>query len=71
MYFPVIHGTFGEDGTLQGLFEMTEVAYVGAGVSGAAVGMDKGIFKDIMTANKIPVVDGFVVSRGQLQTQME
>lgn len=71
VFFPVLHGTFGEDGTLQGLFEMTEHAYVGAGVLGAAVGMDKGIFKDVMTANSIPVVDGFVVSRGQLQTQME
>ncbi len=71
VFFPVLHGTFGEDGTLQGLFEMAEVAYVGAGVLGAAVGMDKGIFKDVMTANQIPVVDGFVVSRSQLQTRME
>jgi D-alanine-D-alanine ligase len=71
IYFPVLHGTFGEDGTLQGLFEMAEVAYVGAGVLGAAVGMDKGIFKDIMIANKIPVVDGFVVSRNQIQTNLE
>ena len=71
VYFPVLHGTFGEDGTLQGLFEMAGVAYVGAGVLGAAVGMDKGIFKDVMTANGIPVVDGFVVSRSRLQTQME
>ena len=50
---------------------MAGVAYVGAGVLGAAVGMDKAIFKDVMIANKIPVVDGFVISRGQLQTQME
>jgi D-alanine-D-alanine ligase len=71
VFFPVLHGTFGEDGTLQGLFEMAEAAYVGAGVLGAAVGMDKGIFKDVMRANGIPVVDGFVVSRSQLQTQME
>jgi D-alanine-D-alanine ligase len=71
IFFPVLHGTFGEDGTLQGLFEMAGVAYVGAGVVGAAVGMDKGIFKDVMVANDIPVVDGFVVSRSQLQTQME
>ena len=71
IFFPALHGTFGEDGTLQGLFEMAGVAYVGAGVLSAAVGMDKGIFKDVMTANEIPVVDGFVVSRSQLQTQME
>jgi len=71
VYFPVVHGTFGEDGTLQGLFELSDTAYVGAGVLGAAVGMDKGIFKDVMIANEIPVVDGFVVSRSHLQTQMD
>ena len=71
VYFPILHGTFGEDGTLQGLFEMAEVAYVGAGVLGAAVGMDKAIFKDIMIANDIPVVEGFVISKNQLQTDME
>jgi D-alanine-D-alanine ligase len=71
VYFPVLHGTYGEDGTLQGLFEMAEVAYVGAGVLGAAVGMDKAIFKDIMIAQNIPVVDGFVVSKNQLQTDIE
>lgn len=70
VYFPVLHGTYGEDGTLQGLFEMAEVAYVGAGVLGAAVGMDKAVFKDIMIAKNIPVVDGFVVSKNQLQTDM-
>ncbi len=71
VFFPVLHGTFGEDGTLQGLFEMSGVAYVGAGVLGAAVGMDKGVFKDVMTANQIPVVEGFVVSRSRLRAQME
>ena len=40
--FPVLHGTYGEDGTLQGLLEMADVAYVGAGVLGSSVGMDKG-----------------------------
>jgi len=71
VFFPVLHGTFGEDGTLQGLFELAEVAYVGAGVLGAAVGMDKGVFKDVMKANSIPVVGGFVVSRSQIQTRIE
>jgi D-alanine-D-alanine ligase len=71
VYFPVLHGTFGEDGTLQGLFEMAEVAYIGAGVLGASVGMDKAVFKDIMIANSIPVVDGFVVSRSRLRTHLE
>ena len=42
--FPVLHGTFGEDGTLQGLLELADIAYVGSGVVGSAVAMDKKIF---------------------------
>ncbi|MEA3350467.1 MAG: D-alanine--D-alanine ligase family protein [Chloroflexota bacterium] len=68
--FPVLHGTFGEDGTLQGLFEMAGVAYVSAGVAGSAVGMDKGIFKAVMRAKAIPVVDGIVVLRSEIETDM-
>ncbi|MCX6813351.1 MAG: D-alanine--D-alanine ligase [Candidatus Azambacteria bacterium] len=56
IYFPVIHGTFGEDGTLQGLFEMTGVPYVGSGVTGSAVGMDKIIQKSIFKDDNLPVV---------------
>jgi D-alanine-D-alanine ligase len=67
VFFPVLHGTFGEDGTIQGLFELADAAYVGAGVVGSAVGMDKGIFNDVMTANKIPVVDTLVVSRIEIE----
>jgi len=67
VYFPVLHGTFGEDGTLQGLFELADVAYVGAGVVGSAVGMDKGVFKDVMIANNIPVVDTLVMLRAEIQ----
>src|SRR5215207_3020983 len=63
VYFPVLHGTFGEDGTLQGLFELADVAYVGAGVVGSAVGMDKGVFKDVMIANNIPVVNMTVIEK--------
>ena len=70
VYFPVLHGTFGEDGTMQGLFELADVAYVGAGVVGSAVGMDKGIFKDVMIANDIPVVDMLVVLRGEIEKDM-
>lgn len=70
VYFPVLHGTFGEDGTLQGLFEMADVAYVGAGVVGSAVGMDKGVFKDVMVANNIPVVDMMLVLRAEIETDM-
>src|SRR4030042_2440967 len=53
--FPVLHGTFGEDGTLQGLLEMAGVAYVGAGVLGSSLGMDKGIFKDVMLDNPLTI----------------
>jgi D-alanine-D-alanine ligase len=70
VYFPVLHGTFGEDGTLQGLFELADVAYVGAGVVGSSVGMDKGVFKDVMIANHIPVVDMMVILRAEIENDM-
>ncbi len=69
--FPILHGTFGEDGSLQGALEMTGIAFVGAGVLGSALGMDKGIFKDIMRANHIPIVETIVVLRTKIETQME
>lgn len=69
--FPVLHGTFGEDGTLQGLLEMSSIAYVGAGVLASSVGMDKALFKDVMRANAIPIVDSIVVTRKQLETMMD
>ncbi len=68
--FPVLHGTFGEDGTLQGLMEMNGIAYVGAGVLGSAVGMDKALFKDVMLANQIPVPESMIVLRSALANQM-
>ena len=69
--FPVLHGTFGEDGTLQGLLEMADVAYVGAGVTGSAVGMDKAIFVDLMRANDIPVVDTVLLLRSELHQDLQ
>ncbi len=66
VFFPVLHGTYGEDGTIQGLFELADVAYVGAGVAGSAVGMEKGIFKDVMLANQIPVVNSITVLRSEV-----
>ncbi len=65
--FPVLHGTFGEDGTLQGLLELTDIAYVGAGVLGSSLGMDKGVFKDVMRANGVPVLDSIVVSKREIE----
>lgn len=56
--FPVIHGTFGEDGTIQGLFELADIPYVGAGVLGSAVGMDKVIAKQLLQHANIPVTKG-------------
>jgi D-alanine-D-alanine ligase len=55
--FPVLHGPFGEDGTVQGLLELLGVAYVGAGVLASALCMDKVLFKDLMAAHGIPQVD--------------
>ena len=70
VFFPVLHGTFGEDGTLQGLLELADVAYVGAGVVGSSVGMDKGVFKDVMVANNIPVVETMLVLRAEIASDM-
>jgi D-alanine-D-alanine ligase len=69
--FPVLHGTFGEDGTIQGLFEIADLAYVGAGVLGSSLGMDKAVFKDVMRAHHIPVVDSITVTRREIHDQIE
>jgi D-alanine-D-alanine ligase len=68
--FPVLHGTYGEDGTLQGLLEMADIAYVGAGVLGSSVGMDKGLFQDVMRANRIPIAEGMIILRSSLPGEM-
>jgi D-alanine-D-alanine ligase len=65
--FPVLHGTFGEDGTLQGFLEMADIPYVGAGVLASSVGMDKGLFRDVMAANGIPVVETLVALRKEVE----
>ena len=52
MVFPVLHGTFGEDGTIQGLFELAGIAYVGSGVLGSAAGMDKDVMKRLFVAGQ-------------------
>ena len=54
--FPVLHGTFGEDGTIQGLFELAGIAYVGAGVLGSAAGMDKDVMKRLFVEAGLPIV---------------
>jgi D-alanine-D-alanine ligase len=62
--FPVLHGTFGEDGTIQGLLELADIAYVGAGVLGSAAGMDKDIMKSLFIAAGIPIVRHVTILRG-------
>jgi D-alanine-D-alanine ligase len=62
--FPALHGPFGEDGTVQGLLELLDVPYVGAGVMASAVAMDKALFKDLMAAHGVPQVDYAVVRDG-------
>jgi D-alanine-D-alanine ligase len=61
--FPVLHGTFGEDGTIQGLFELADIPYVGAGVLGSAAGMDKDIMKSLFIATGIPIVKHVTILR--------
>ncbi|HEX7893238.1 MAG TPA: D-alanine--D-alanine ligase family protein, partial [Terriglobales bacterium] len=63
--FPVLHGTFGEDGTVQGLLELADLAYVGAGVLGSAAGMDKDIMKSLFRAAGLPIVRHVTVLRSQ------
>ncbi len=60
--FPVLHGPYGEDGTVQGLFELANVPYVGAGVLGSAVGMDKAVMKTLFAAHALPIVGHITVS---------
>ena len=61
--FPVLHGTFGEDGTMQGLFELADLPYVGANVLASAVSMDKDVMKRVCREQGLPVVDWLVLER--------
>jgi len=63
--FPVLHGTFGEDGTVQGLLELADLPYVGAGVLASAVSMDKEVMKRLCLERGLPVVDYVVAARGE------
>ncbi|HMD33229.1 MAG TPA: D-alanine--D-alanine ligase family protein [Candidatus Acidoferrales bacterium] len=69
--FPVLHGTFGEDGTVQGLLELAGVPYVGGGVLASAVGMDKDVQKRLFHEARIPVVEFIAVSRAEWQRDPE
>jgi D-alanine-D-alanine ligase len=65
--FPVLHGTYGEDGTVQGLFELAAVPYAGAGVLGSALGMDKVVQKTLWRGLGLPVTDFLAISRATLE----
>jgi D-alanine-D-alanine ligase len=63
--FPVLHGTFGEDGTIQGLFELADIAYVGSGVLGSAAGMDKDVMKKLFAAAGLPQTPYLALTRAE------
>jgi D-alanine-D-alanine ligase len=67
--FPVLHGTFGEDGTIQGLLELADIPYVGAGVLGSAAGMDKDVMKHLFRDAGLPIVKHITVLRNLWRTE--
>ncbi len=67
LIFPIVHGPYGEDGTLQGLLELADIPYVGAGVLAAAVGMDKAVMKVLFAASGLPIVQHDVLLRRDWQ----
>lgn len=69
--FPLVHGPFGEDGTVQGLLELADIPYVGAGVAASAVGMDKALMKAIFRAYGLPIADFMVILRSEWQAKPE
>jgi D-alanine-D-alanine ligase len=66
--FPVLHGTFGEDGTVQGLFELAGIAYVGSGVLGSSAGMDKDIMKALFANANLPMVRHVTLLRAEWES---
>ncbi|HXU81843.1 MAG TPA: D-alanine--D-alanine ligase family protein [Polyangia bacterium] len=69
--FPVLHGTYGEDGTVQGLLELADVAYVGAGHLGSGIGMDKDVAKRLLAHAGIPVVPWRVCTAAELRRDQD
>jgi D-alanine-D-alanine ligase len=69
LVFPVLHGTFGEDGTIQGLFELAGIAYVGSGVLGSAAGMDKDVMKRLFRQAGLPIVKHVTLLRADWERQ--
>ncbi len=71
LFFPVLHGPFGEDGTIQGLLEIAGVPYVGSGVAASAVGMDKALMRDVFRAHGLPLLDWVVVMRHEVEANLQ
>lgn len=69
--FPILHGPYGEDGTVQGLLELANVAYVGAGVLASALAMDKALAKVVFAAGGLPVADSLVIGRRAWEADRE
>ncbi|MGH2508105.1 MAG: D-alanine--D-alanine ligase family protein [Ktedonobacteraceae bacterium] len=69
--FPVLHGTYGEDGSIQGLLEMANIPYVGCGVLSSALGMDKDKMKLLLRAVGLPTIEAFVCRRSELRRSSE
>jgi D-alanine-D-alanine ligase len=66
VFFPILHGTYGEDGTIQGLFELANIPYVGAGVLGSAMSMDKDVMKRLFRDAQLPIVDHWVLLKSDI-----
>ena len=69
--FPILHGTFGEDGTVQGLLELADLPYVGAGVMGSSISMDKEMMKRVCRERGLPVVDYVAFTRAEVQAGVD
>src|SRR2546430_8268993 len=69
--FPIVHGTYGEDGTIQGLFELANIPYVGDGVIGSAVGMDKDVMKRLLRDAGLPIGDFWTIKKGDIEAFIE
>lgn len=69
--FPLLHGPYGEDGTVQGLLELADVPYIGAGVLASALAMDKGVCKELLRAHGVPVVEWLTVTRPEIERDAE
>src|SRR2546428_1412750 len=69
--FPIVHGTYGEDGTIQGLFELANLPYVGAGVLGSAIGMDKDVMKRVLRESGLPIVEYWTSGKSDLDSFLQ